>query len=285
MTETDDEADRFDDLHPACKIGLEEKSRDASRTSAGSKLSRDAGRASYPRSVAAAALVMGRLRSLAPLDREAEALIAGLIELHSYKAGTDLIREHDQTSSPKFLISGWAAEVRELKDGRRQIVTFVLPGDPLGLKLRSNKVSLSSTVALTNVETLEAKPVERALLSNEPRWSALRSALGAAEALEAAHLVSQIVRLGRYTAYERIAHLLLELLDRLAAVHLAEKNSFPMPLTQEVLADATGLSVVHVNRILQQLRREQLVEIRGGRVTLFNRALLAQIADYAHPPT
>ena len=87
-------------------------------------------------------------------------------------------------------------------------------------------------------------------------------------------------RLGRQTGYERTAHLLLELGDRLAAAGLGDGRRFPMPLTQESLADALGLSVVHVNRILQQLRRERLIELRSGEAVLIERDLLVGVADY-----
>jgi CRP-like cAMP-binding protein len=227
----------------------------------------------------AAALVLGRLRSLHPLDRDAEALIAGLTDLHAFKAGAELAGETEAAQSPRFIVSGWAAQVRVLSDGRRQISNFVLPGDALGLRLRP-RGSTWATIALTPVETLDAQPVHRALTDADSRWAALRSAIGVSETLEERQLLSQIMRLGRQSAYERVSHLLLELRDRLAAAHLADETSFAMPLTQDVLADATGLSVVHVNRTLQQLRRDRLAQIHGGRVTLLDPAALAAVADY-----
>ncbi len=93
-------------------------------------------------------------------------------------------------------------------------------------------------------------------------------------------LAEQIVRLGRRNAYERIAHILLELHKRLQAVGLASESSYPTPITQEMLADALGLSIVHVNRTLGRLRRERLVSIDDGRVVLRDVAALAAIADF-----
>ncbi len=243
------------------------------------KLPAHLGRTAYPRSTVAAALVLGRLRSLHPLDRDAEALIAGLTELRSFATGMNLVGEGDAPVTPKFVVSGWAAQIRLLRDGRRQICNFVLPGDALGLRPGPHG-SPWTTIALTPVETLDAKAVQRAVTSTEPRWGTLRAAIAVAEILEEAQLLSQILRLGRQTAYERISHLLLELRDRLAAAHLADQTSYPMPLTQEVLADVAGLSVIHVNRILQRLRRERLVEFHGGRVTLLDPTALALVADY-----
>jgi CRP-like cAMP-binding protein len=236
--------------------------------------------APYRRATVAAALVLGRLRALSPLDRTAEVLIAGLTELQSVKSGAELVAEREPHPRARFVVAGWGARVRWLPDGRRQIFNFVLPGDSVGLFLRPSPAALSATIALTPMETLDATAVQRAVLGEDPAWATLREAIHAAAGLEEAQLLSQILRLGRQTAYERISHLLLELRDRLDAAHLAEEASYPMPLTQEVLADATGLSVVHVNRILQQLRRERLVDIHGGRVRLLDRAALALNADY-----
>ena len=98
------------------------------------------------------------------------------------------------------------------------------------------------------------------------------------------NLCDQIVRLGRQTAYERLLHLVLEFHHRLQAVGMVNGYSFAFPLTQEVLADALGLSVVHINRTLQQVRRDRLLDMRGGQVTLRQIDLMRAMADWA-PPT
>ena len=93
-------------------------------------------------------------------------------------------------------------------------------------------------------------------------------------------LFDQIVRIGRLTAKERVLNLLLELYDRLDAIGLVKENTFRIPLTQEVFADALGLSVVHINRTLQQLRREGMLTVDRGTVTLHQRHKLASFACY-----
>jgi CRP-like cAMP-binding protein len=87
------------------------------------------------------------------------------------------------------------------------------------------------------------------------------------------------VRLGRQTAYERMAHLLLELHARLTEIGEARGDSFNLPVKQEVLADALGLSLVHVNRTLQQMRRDRLVDMRGAQMTFLDRGALEAAAD------
>ena len=108
-------------------------------------------------------------------------------------------------------------------------------------------------------------------------------ALAATARAEEAGLCDQVVRLGRQTAYERLVHLILELYERLQKVGLVDGDSFSIPLTQELLADALGLSVVHINRTLQQVRRDKLLEMQSGRVTLLQPDRMRLLADWADP--
>jgi len=227
-------------------------------------------------------VVVRRLQSLSPLSDEAISLIRGLNDAQRVSAGVELNRERSTLSRPRFLISGWAARVRWLPDGRRQILGFIVPGEAIGLCLRPHPLALATTVALTALEARDAMPVLRALSGDSPPGG-LDEAVRLAAAMDEALLLDQVVRLGRQTAYERMAHLLLELRDRLGDVGLCDGRSFALPLTQEVLADATGLSVVHVNRILQQLRRERLLELSGGVAVLLDVEQLELAADYQRP--
>ncbi|MET0273464.1 MAG: Crp/Fnr family transcriptional regulator, partial [Phenylobacterium sp.] len=133
-------------------------------------------------------------------------------------------------------------------------------------------------VALTAVETVDATPLLKAARSGQA--PGLARALAREQVIDQAILFDHMVRLGRQTAYERVAHFLLELRGRLQIAGLGDAQRFPMPLTQEVLADVLGLSIVHVNRTLQQLRRERLIELRSGVAILLQPDVLAQIADY-----
>jgi CRP-like cAMP-binding protein len=89
--------------------------------------------------------------------------------------------------------------------------------------------------------------------------------------------------LGRQTAYERLVHLVLEFYGRLQAIGMVDGDSFALPLTQDILADALGLSVVHINRTLQQVRRDRLLDMRGGQVTLRQLDLMRAMADWVVP--
>ncbi len=101
--------------------------------------------------------------------------------------------------------------------------------------------------------------------------------------LEAMLLGDQIVRLGWQTAGGRFAHLMLELHGRLSRVGLAQDDRFAMPLTQHALADVLGFSVVHVNRTLQQLRRDRLLDVRNGMAVLMQRERLQELAGWTPP--
>jgi CRP-like cAMP-binding protein len=208
-------------------------------------------------------------------DDENTFLVDQATNVQRFAARAELVEEDAQGATPLFLLSGWACRARSLADGRRQILEFLLAGD-----LIPGGRALAAACALTSVTVAPAsKFCEEAFDPKGPfaHFVAVRHAL---ERRQEMRLINQIVRAGRQTAYERVAHLLLEFHDRLSKVGLASENTFAMPLTQEMLADGLGLSVVHVNRTLQQLRREHLLTIADGVVTLLEPAALSRIADF-----
>jgi CRP-like cAMP-binding protein len=195
-------------------------------------------------------------------------------------AGTELVREGQALDAPMLLLEGWAVRQRILPDGQRQIFGFVLPGDPIGLCDRPDGHAIAATMALTDV-TVAAMPVLAEALWR--RIGALHQWGRDRLSLEERGLYDQVVRLGRQSAYQRLVHLILDFYYRLSHAGLAQDRGFAMPLTQEVLSDALGLSTVHTNRTLQQLRREGMIESHGQHVRLLDIGRLAQISDY-HPP-
>jgi CRP-like cAMP-binding protein len=174
------------------------------------------------------------------------------------------------------VVSGWGCESRILPDGRRQIFSFVLPGDVVDLT-RCSHVGRRSFTSLTRMELIDTA----VLLAAEPGHSeALTEALSTYVTRMEDRLFDHMVRIGRLTAKERVLNLLLELYDRLQAVGMVKDDSFRLPLTQEVFADALGLSIVHINRTLQQLRRAGRITLKAGMVTLHDRAKLSSYAFY-----
>ena len=99
---------------------------------------------------------------------------------------------------------------------------------------------------------------------------------------DSAIFAERLIAVGRLSALERVAHLMLELLTRMQALGLTEDHSFAIPLTQELIGDALGLSVPHVNRVLRQLRDDDVLEIKEGRVIVKDVKALSELADFEH---
>jgi CRP-like cAMP-binding protein len=183
-------------------------------------------------------------------------------------AGQPVPQAHD-AAPLRTLASGWAYAYRLLKDGRRQIVEFLLPGDPINLPAVCGVRDGPSVASLTDLVLLAHPKGERPGREWSPATSARFDAL-----------TEHVVSLGRRNAYERTAVLLLQLWQRLQHAGEAEGPCFHLPLRQEHLADHLGLSVVHVSRTLSQLRRDGLASVSRGRVVLHDPEALAELAEY-----
>ena len=190
----------------------------------------------------------------------------------------------DPASDPAallYVISGWAARVREVKGGRRQIVQLILPSDVLSPHIHVCHRS-QSVLSLTRVQTVSGGPI-RIAARDRGRFPGISAATDMAAAHDRALLMDQVVRLGQQTALERLANLFLELHYRCSTVGLVNNASFAFPLTQQHLGDLVGLSVVHVNRMLQILRQKGLICLKQGRLTLLNLPGLSDIAAFEPP--
>jgi CRP-like cAMP-binding protein len=175
-----------------------------------------------------------------------------------------------------IIVSGWACELRILPDGRRQIFSFLLPGDTIEAR-ETSSVEWCGVMALTRLEVVNRGAQAAAGALEEAAW--LRAFEDEALRREG-RFYDQLTRIGRLSAKERIMHLLLELFERLDRVGLVSGDTFKLPLTQGVFADTLGLSIVHINRTLKELRREGSVVFKSGRVTLRDRESLAARACY-----
>jgi CRP-like cAMP-binding protein len=189
----------------------------------------------------------------------------------SVAAGQKLVLEGEPEVKPTILLRGWGYRAKLFADGRRQILSFLLPGDVIGTRDQRCPSALSTIVALTDL-TFCAAP---APLSCD---DSLEHAYAASNEAQSRALLRQIARLGRMSAVERLADFVLEMHERLSLCGLANGASFPMPVTQDMLADVLGFTSVHVNRTLQQFRREKLLELRSGRATLLDQGRLATLS-------
>jgi CRP-like cAMP-binding protein len=223
------------------------------------------------------------LTAFAPLsDQEMSIIRQTSVAASDVAAGVELYVEGQVLSKPAALLSGWACRLRVLADGRRQIFDFLLPGDLFGHCTALNTVASTSAVTLTPARIASVGCLLE-MAVDPRRFPGLARAWTAAQARQDAFLLNHVVRLGRQTAYERVAHLLVELSHRLDEIGFETGTFVPMPLTQEMMADALGLSVVHVNRTLKQLRRERLIEMRAASIRVIKPDTLAAIADFRWP--
>lgn len=207
--------------------------------------------------------VLNRFHRLCDLDPGEIEILRRRDDVLDVRGGASLTDSH--LPSPRFLISGWAAWVKLSSPEagqRRQIISFYLPGEPLAVCARPHPLSSGAIVALTPARTCDARQAAQRLTQSPD--SGLARAFRVSACLAEAYLVNQTIRLGGLTAYQRLCHLFLEFLERMTGAGLGAQRSFPFALTQEMLGEALSLSTVHVNRTLQELRRDGLVEFAGG---------------------
>lgn len=190
-------------------------------------------------------------------------------------AGAELMSARQGLAGIWALHGGWGAHVELLADRRRQLVHLVLPGEIIAYPRPGRALSSTTVIALTSVQLCIWSIADAPALA-----AAQYAALGASDEVEHRCMTNQIARIGRRSAYERVAHLLLEIRDRLGLAGVSENDRFPLPLTQEMLADVLGLTSVHINRTLQQLRQQRHIDCNSGMITLRDPDQLVQIADY-----
>jgi len=194
-----------------------------------------------------------------------------------YKPHSVICRQGDTDDTVFILKSGWAILYRELLDGERQVIDTPLWGDIVGFHFVDGPrfASLASITELAVYEISRKALVDTAL--SEGRFgNKLACALTRLNAILAEHLVN----VGRRNAISRTAHFLLELEERLSKVGLSDHGRYECPLAQHELADILGMTTVHVNRTLSELRKADLVSFKAGHVEVINRKKLVETAGF-----
>lgn len=223
--------------------------------------------------------LIAKLETFAALDSgDRRALLDACREAREVDADRDLIREGEHPDCIHLVLEGWAARYKVLPEGTRQITAFLVPGDFCDLhttilsRMDHSIYTLTpSTVAFIPARVMEELPIERPALARALWWSTL---------VDEAVLRAWIVNLGRREALERIAHLICELHSRMRNVGLADDDRFDLPVTQEELADALGLTAIHVNRTLQRLRMEGLIALKARKLTILDVPKLRRLAGF-----
>ena len=188
------------------------------------------------------------------------------LKLRHLSPREDIFAEGEKPGQVSLILEGWACRYRTLEDGRRQITAFLLPGDMSDLRMFILKSMDHSVAALTKVLLAEIPPDTIVALSDSsPR---LARALWWSSLVEEAIQREWTTSLGQREAFERLAHLFCELFIRLMGVGLTEGDSCDLPVTQEQLGDATGMTTVHVNRTLTAMRDAKLIVLRGRKLII-----------------
>jgi CRP-like cAMP-binding protein len=220
-----------------------------------------------------------RLETITSLSEDEKMAIldlpARVVEL---RADTDIVREGDRPSQCCLLVQGFLCRYKNLADGKRQIMAFYVPGDiPDLLSLHIDVMDHSlATIVPSKVAFIPHDALGRLIDQN----SRIAKALWRDTLIDASTFREWVVNVGSRDAYSRIAHLICEMFMKLKAVGLSNGNSFEFPITQAEIGDATGLSTVHVNRSIQELRKNGLIILEKSRCTIPDLSRLEEAAMF-----
>ena len=196
----------------------------------------------------------------------------------SYRKGEVMLSEGDEFRCCFAVRSGWAISHRMTMAGRRQIISVYLPGDFIGLHINFHRRAIYTVSALTNIEAALIEPMR--LVEIHQKYPVLAAGLDWSAVRTSNILSEHNVSLGARTAEERILHFYLELWCRLMLVGEATSEGFTMRMTQEQVANALGLSVVHVNKKLKALCKQGLLTIEGRRIGVPDVRTAVRAADF-----
>lgn len=221
-------------------------------------------------------------RKLATYIRLGEDEITSVTALYKHKRkippGVPLVLQGETEPSAFIMSEGWAFSYKILMDGSRQIVNFQVPGDFLGVRSILFRTSDHTVEPITQIEASEVTKTE--LLQTFATSPRLSTAVLWAISRDEAMVVEHLANVGQRAAAARTAHLMLELNERLKLVGLGSRTGYLCPLTQYHLADALGLTPVHVNRVLREIREAGLMTFKAGKVTFDDYESLVDFADF-----
>jgi len=205
-----------------------------------------------------------------------------LMELQSNRQNiarsTDVVHEGQTGHDAYILQQGWAYSYKLLPDGGRQVINFSVPGDFMGLRSVLLRTSDHSFASIDDA-VVSRFSVKR-MISVFSQFPRVGAGVLWAVSRDEAMLVEHLVGVGRRSAIERVAHFFLELGDRLQLVGMASETHFECPLNQYLLADALGLTAIHINRVLRQLREQGLITLKQHHVVITDVKGLKELAGY-----
>lgn len=224
-------------------------------------------------------LFTNRLRERSALDETQVAAILALPgRLHDYEPRIDVVRLGEKTDHACLIVDGLVGRFGQVIDGRRQITALHIPGDMCDL--HSVVIPRVSWALQTLSPSTILRIPHRALRALARQSPDISEAFWRDCSVDASVLSQWVVNVGRRDALQRVAHMLCELAVRMESVHLGSRAGFRLEATQAQIADATGLTAVHVNRIYATLRGEGAVEIKAREVRVLDWDRLVEIADF-----
>lgn len=220
-----------------------------------------------------------KLGSFEPLRSDDREWLAS-VSAHTRLVGADqdLIREGDNPENVLVIVDGFAMRYKMTSDGRRQIFAYLIPGDFCDLHVALLRKMDHTIATLSPCRVVQLSP--GTILELTERRPSLARALWMCSLVDGATLREWLVNLGQRSAPHRIAHLFSELHERMKAVGLTNDGTFELPLTQAELSDTMGLSVVHVNRSLKELREAGLVSLKDERIVISDVQRLKDYSDF-----
>ena len=211
-------------------------------------------------------------------QNERDALVSLPMQVQDIRAHQDVVREGDRPSRSFLLMEGFAFSFKLTGEGKRQITAFHILGDMPDLQ------SLHLRTLDTSVGTITACKVgfvqHESLRELCARFAGITNAFWRQTLIDAATFREWTTNIGQREAYSRVAHVLCELMARMRAVGLVQDHTCEFPITQNELADATGMSTVHVNRTVQELRRAGLIVLKGSTLQVLDWDRLRQAGDF-----
>lgn len=222
---------------------------------------------------------INKLRGFATLNEEdVTTLVSASSRSRQYAARHDLIREGDRPGPVFIMLEGWACRYKVLPSGTRQVLAFLMPGDAcdLHIGLLAEMDHSIQTITPARVATIERVEMD-AIMERQP---------GIARAMYISQLVDEgtmrawITSMGRRTSTERVAHLMCELYLRARNIGLTGEDSLSLPLSQILLADALGMTAVHINRVLKELRLQGAMALQRGSLDIIDPEMIVRIAGF-----
>jgi len=220
-----------------------------------------------------------KLRGLAPLDTgDVDALATATVRSRTVPTRRDLIREGDRPGPVFVMLEGWACRYKILPNGTRQVLAYLMPGDScdLHIGLLAEMDHNIQTITPARVATIERAEMDE-IIDHHP---AIAKALYIAQLIDEGTMRAWITSMGRRTSIERVAHLMCELYLRARNIGLTAETELELPLSQLLLADSLGMTPVHLNRVLKQLRLSGAMTLKRGSLVIVDPLMLTEIAGF-----